>query len=286
MSLGNTAKLKRRPAKPRTSVARWFLYVVVGLIILYLIFPILVVIPLSFSSAHYLTFPPPGFSLQWYHKFFSRSDWRNAAFLSLWVASSVMVLATLLGTAASLGLVRGRFRGRQSINTFLVSPMVVPSIIVAIGLYFFYARIGLIGHPIALIVAHTALAVPFVVVNVSATLYGFDERLEFAAMNLGANRWQTFRQVTLPIIQPGVMAGALFAFITSWDELIVALFVSGTGAVTLPRKMWDSIRFEIDPTIAAVSTLLILVTATLFISAELLRRRSERLRTVIVTEVE
>jgi putative spermidine/putrescine transport system permease protein len=244
------------------------------------------VIPRSFSSAHYLTFPPPGFSLQWYHKFFSRSDWRNAAFLSLWIACSVMVLATLLGTAASLGLVRGRFRGRQSINTFLVSPMVVPSIIVAIGLYFFYARIGLIGHPIALIVAHTALAVPFVVVNVSATLYGFDERLEFAAMNLGANRCQTFRQVTLPIIRPGVMAGALFAFITSWDELIVALFVSGTGAVTLPRKMWDSIRFEIDPTIAAVSTLLIVFTATLFVSAELLRRRSERLRTVIVTEVE
>lgn len=286
MSLSNTAKLKRRPSKPRTSVARWVLYVVVGLIILYLIFPILVVIPLSFSSAHYLTFPPPGFSLQWYHKFFSRSDWRNAAFLSLWIACSVMVLATALGTAASLGLVRGRFRGRQSINTFLVSPMVVPSIIVAIGLYFFYARIGLIGHPIALIVAHTALAVPFVVVNVSATLYGFDERLEFAAMNLGASRWQTFRQVTLPIIRPGVMAGALFAFITSWDELIVAIFVSGTGAVTLPRKMWDSIRFEIDPTIAAVSTLLIVFTAALFVSAELLRRRSERLRTVIVTEVE
>src|SRR6185312_15557983 len=122
MSLVNTAKHKRRPAKQRTSVARWILYVVVGLIVLYLIFPILVVIPLSFSSAQYLTFPPPGFSLQWYDKFFSRSDWRNAAFLSLWVASSVMVLATLLGTAASLGLVRGRFRGRQSINTFLVSP--------------------------------------------------------------------------------------------------------------------------------------------------------------------
>lgn len=279
-------KLERRRAQPRTSVARWILYVVVGLIILYLIFPILVVIPLSFSSAHYLTFPPPGFSLQWYHKFFSRPDWRNAAVLSLWIACSVMVLATVLGTAASLGLVRGRFRGRQSINTFLISPMVVPSIIVAIGLYFFYARIGLVGHPIALIVAHTALAVPFVVVNVSATLYGFDERLEFAAMNLGANRWQTFRQVTLPIIRPGVMAGALFAFITSWDELIVAIFVSGTGAVTLPRKMWDSIRFEIDPTIAAVSTLLIVFTATLFVSAELLRRRSERLRTAIVTEVE
>lgn len=285
-----SAKVKheavRRPAQPRTSFARWILYVVVGLIMLYLIFPILVVIPLSFSSAHYLSFPPPGLSLQWYDKFFSRSDWRSAAFLSIWIGLSVMVLATILGTAASLGLVRGRFRGRQTINTFLVSPMVVPSIIVAIGIYFFYTRIGLIGHPIALIVAHTALAVPFVVVNVSATLYGFDERLEFAAMNLGANRWRTFWQITLPIIRPGVLAGALFAFITSFDELIVALFVSGTGAVTLPRKMWDSIRFEIDPTIAAVSTILIVFTATLFISAELLRRRSERMRTEMMLETD
>jgi putative spermidine/putrescine transport system permease protein len=284
--MSNVAKLetRRRPDQPRIPLARWILYVVVGLVILYLIFPILVVIPLSFSSAQYLTFPPPGFSLQWYDKFFSRSDWRGAAWLSIWIGCSVMVLATALGTAASVGLVRGRFRGRQTINTFLVSPMVVPSIIVAIGIYFFYARIGLIGHPIALIIAHTALSVPFVVVNVSATLYGFDERLEFAAMNLGANRWQTFRQVTLPIIRPGVFAGALFAYITSFDELIVALFVSGTGAVTLPRKMWESIRFEIDPTIAAVSTLLIVFTATLFVSAELLRRRSERLRTVIMID--
>jgi putative spermidine/putrescine transport system permease protein len=284
----SSAKTTGRPRvkQPRTPIARWILYIFVGLVILYLIFPILVVIPLSFSSARYLSFPPPGFSTQWYHKFFSRSDWVHAAWLSIWIGLSVMVLATILGTAASLGLVRGRFYGRQTINTFLVSPMVVPSIIVAIGVYFFYARIGLIGHPIALIVAHTALAVPFVVVNVSATLYGFDERLEFAAMNLGANRWRTFWQVTLPIIRPGVLAGALFAFITSFDELIVALFVSGTGAVTLPRKMWDSIRFEIDPTIAAVSTILIVFTGLLFLSAELLRRRSERLRTVVVTEVE
>lgn len=286
MSSRTVSASGRTVKQPRTSIARWILYVLVGLIILYLIFPILVVIPLSFSSARYLSFPPPGFSLQWYHKFFSRSDWLNAAWLSIWIGVSVMCLATVLGTAASLGLVRGRFRGRQTINTFLVSPMVVPSIIVAIGVYFFYARIGLIGHPIALIMAHTALAVPFVVVNVSATLYGFDERLEFAAMNLGANRWRTFWQVTLPIIRPGVMAGALFAFITSFDELIVALFVSGTGAVTLPRKMWDSIRFEIDPTIAAVSTILIVFTGTLFVSAELLRRRSERLRTVMPSEAE
>lgn len=204
----------------RIGPARVILYVVCGLVILFLVAPILIVIPLSFSSAQYLTFPPPGFSLQWYRTFFGRSDWTGAALLSLWVGVSVMGLATALGTLASLGLVRGRFRGRQTINSFVVSPMVVPGIIVAIGVYFFYARIGIIGNPVALITAHTALALPFVVVNVSATLYGFDERLEYAAMSLGANRWRTFWQVTLPIIRPGVLAGALFAFITSWDELI------------------------------------------------------------------
>jgi len=134
------------------------------------------------------------------------------------------------------------------------------------------------------VIAHTALAVPFVMINVSATLQGFDERLEQAAMNLGATPWRTFLQVTLPIIRPGVLAGALFAFISSFDELVVALFVSGTSAVTLPRKMWESIRFEIDPTIAAVSTMLIVLTGVLFLSAELLRRRSERLRSAAVPE--
>jgi putative spermidine/putrescine transport system permease protein len=193
---------------------------------------------------------------------------------------STAVMATILGTLASLGLVRGRFRGRNIINAFLVSPLIIPAIIVAIGVYFFYARLQIVGSPFALALAHTALAIPFVVINVSATLYGFDERLEYAAMNLGANRWQTFRHVTLPIIKPGVFAGALFAFITSFDELIVALFISGTGAVTLPRKMWDGLRQEIDPTIAAVSTILITVSVLTLVSAELLRQRSERMRSV------
>ena len=254
--------------------------VVVALVLLYLVVPVLIVIPLSFSSATYLSFPPPGFSLQWYDNFFGRSDWLGAAWLSIWVGLTVTALATGLGTPAAIGLVRGRFRGRYLINVFVVSPLVVPVIIVAIGIYFFYSTIRLIGNPLALVIAHTCLAVPFVVVNVSATLYGFDERLECAAMNLGANRWRTFWQVTFPIIRPGIFTGALFAFITSFDELIVALFVSGTSAVTLPRKMWNAIRFEIDPTIAAVSSLLIVFTAALFLTAELLRRRSAQLRKV------
>ena len=150
----------------------------------------------------------------------------------------------------------------------------VPGIIVAISVYFFYVKIRVVGSPLAIIAAHTALAAPFVVINVSATLYGFNERLEHAALNLGANRWQAFRHVTFPIIRPGMIAGALLAFITSFDELIVALFVSGSTAVTLPRKMWDSVRFAIEPTLAAVSTVTIVISLVAFVSAEILRRRS------------
>jgi putative spermidine/putrescine transport system permease protein len=273
----------RRGAQ-RFSLTRMMLYGITGLVLFYLVFPVLVVVPVSFSSAQFMQFPPPGLSFQWYEKYFDRRDWVEATFLSIRIALLTSVLATVLGTLASLALVRGRFWGRNLINSFIVSPLIIPSIIVAIGVYFFYARLQIVGNWWALALAHTALAIPFVVINVSATLYGFDERLEFAAMNLGANRWQTFFKVTLPIIRPGVFAGALFAFITSFDELIVALFISGTGAVTLPRKMWDGLRQEIDPTIAAVSTLLIALSVLILLSGELLRQRSERLRTAAPDE--
>jgi putative spermidine/putrescine transport system permease protein len=278
--------VKRVRVGRRVAVRQIVLYVVTGLVLLYLIFPVFVVIPVSFSSAKFLQFPPPGFSLQWYENYFSRRDWTDATLLSLRIGAITAIFATVLGTLASLALVRGRFWGRDLINSFIVSPLIIPSIIVAIGVYFFYARLQIVGKPFALALAHTALAIPFVVINVSATLYGFDERLEYAAMNLGANRWQTFVKVTLPIIRPGVLAGALFAFITSFDELIVALFISGSTAVTLPRKMWDGLRMEIDPTIAAVSTLLIAISVLVLVSAELLRQRAERLRTAVPTELE
>jgi putative spermidine/putrescine transport system permease protein len=269
------AALPRVRRRRRVSIG---VAIAAGLVIFYLVVPILVVIPLSFSSATYLSFPPPGFGLRWYENFFGRSDWLGAAWLSIWVGILVMALSTVLGTPAAIALVRGRFPGKRLLTAFVISPLIAPVIIVAIGIYFFYARLGMIGHPISLVIAHTCLAVPFVVVNVSAVLYGFDERLEYAAMNLGATPWGTFWQVTLPIIRPGVLAGALFAFISSFDELVVALFVSGSTAVTLPRKMWERINFEIDPTIAAVSTLLIAITTALFLVAEFLRRRAENLR--------
>jgi len=260
------------------AVWRIAFYGLVILIFAYLLFPILVVIPLSFSSGKYLTFPPPGFSLQWYMNFFTRSAWTDSAWLSIWVGLAVTALSTLLGTPAAIGLVRGKFAGKKLVNALILSPVIAPGIIVAIGLYFAYASYGLVGRPLALVLGHTALAVPFVVINVSSTLYGVDRRLEYAALSLGASPWATFRQVTLPLIRPGIFAGAVFAFITSFDELLVALFLSGTTAVTLPRRMWEQIRFDIDPTLASVSTLLITITTSLMVGAPAAQDAARRAR--------
>ncbi|MBV9783939.1 MAG: ABC transporter permease [Acidisphaera sp.] len=257
-------------------------YAVVMLIFLYLIAPLLIVIPLSFSAGKYMTFPPPGFSLQWYDNFFGREAWTGSAWISIWVGLAVTALSLLLGTPAAIGLVRGSFPGKRVLNGFILSPVIVPGIIVAIGVYFAYAKYGLIGHPVALILAHSCLAVPFVVINVAAALQGVDRRIEYAALSLGATPWGTFRQVTLPLIRSGMFAGAVFAFITSFDELLVALYLSGSTAVTLPRRMWEQLHFDIDPTIAAVSTMLIVITTGLMLGAELLRRRAERRRTALV----
>lgn len=251
---------------------------VVALVLLFLVLPILVIVILSFSSATYLTFPPPAFGIRWYRVYFGSDEWLAATGLSLGVAACVVVLATVLGTLAALGLARLRPALRTAAAALILSPVIVPVIVVAIGIYYAYSRYGLVGTPAGLVLAQTCLAVPFVVTSVTASLAGFDRRLEQASLSLGATPWGTFRQVTLPLIRPGVLVGALFAFITSFDELIVALFLSGSGAVTLPRRMWDDLRFEIDPTIAAVSTLTITLTALLLGAAHLLRQRGARLR--------
>ncbi len=255
----------------------------VVLTLFYLVFPVVVVIPLSFSAGKFMTFPPPGLSLQWYRNFFGRAAWIDSAWLSIWVGLVVTMLSVLLGTPAAIGLARGRFPGQRLLSAFILSPIIVPGIIVAIGAYFAYSKYGLVGNPMALVLAHTALAVPFVVINVTAALQGVDRRLEHAALSLGATQWGTFRQVTLPLIRSGIFAGAVFAFITSFDELLVALFLSGSTAVTLPRRMWEQLHFDIDPTIAAVSTLLIVATTSLMLAAEMLRRHAARRRTAALT---
>jgi putative spermidine/putrescine transport system permease protein len=244
-----------------------------GLVLAFLALPIIIVVALSFSSASYLTFPPPAFGIRWYRVYLGSSEWLASTWLSLAVAACVVVLSTTLGTLASLGLARLPGAMRATIGALILSPLIVPGIVVAIGIYYVFARYRLVGTPAGLVLAHTCLAVPFVVTSVSASLAGLDRRLEQAALSLGATPLATFRQVILPLILPGVLVGALFAFITSFDELIIALFLSGSGAITLPRRMWDDLRFAIDPTIAAVSTLTIALTALLLGGAHLLRRQ-------------
>lgn len=251
-------------------------YLLCLMIFVFLLLPIFIIIPISFSSAKYLQFPPQGFSLQWYHEYFSDRVWISATLLSLRVAAITMVLATILGTMASLALVRGRFRGKGLIHAFLLSPMIIPVIIIAISVYLFFSKLRLIGTGLGLVLAHTILALPFVVVNVSATLKGFDETLERAAMSLGANRFQALMKITFPLIRPGIISGALFAFVTSFDEVVIAIFISGAYAVTLPKQMWDGIRISINPTIAAVSSLLICFSVALMLMIEVLRSRMVR----------
>ena len=249
------------------------LRVLTGVILLLMIMPILVVVLLSFSSASYLSFPPPAFGVRWYREYFDSRDWLGATSLSLIVAACVVVLSTVLGTAATLGLARLPATARMLAAGLILSPLIMPVIIIAIGVYYAFARYGLVGTPAGLVLAHTCLAVPFVVTSVGASLAGFDRRLEMAALSLGATPLGAFRQVTLPLILPGVVVGALFAFITSFDELVVALFLSGANAVTLPRRMWEDLRYALDPTIAAVSTLTIVVTVVPLLCAQFARRR-------------
>jgi putative spermidine/putrescine transport system permease protein len=256
------------------TITRLLPVTVVGLVLLFLALPIVVVMVVSFSSATYLTFPPPAFGLRWYGVYFASEDWLRSTWLSVWVAASVVVLATLLGTLAALGIARLPKVLRVLASALILSPLIVPAIVVAIGIYYAFARYGLVGTPAGLIVAHTCLAVPFVVTSVSASLAGIDPRLEQAALSLGATPTGTFFQITLPLIQPGILVGALFAFITSFDELIVALFISGSGAVTLPRRMWDDLHYQIEPTIAAVSTLTTVLTVVLMGCAHFLRKRA------------
>ncbi|HMU51669.1 MAG TPA: ABC transporter permease [Geminicoccaceae bacterium] len=261
-------------------IGHYVLWTVTWLVLLFLILPILVIVPLSFSSGTFLTFPLPGVSLRWYEAFWASEPWRNAVRNSFIVAIATTILATTLGTLASLGLVRANFPGKTLLMALLISPMIVPLVIVAAGAYFFYAPLGLTGSLTGLIIAHTTLAAPFVIISVTSTLAGFNPNLSRAGASLGASPTRVFFQIILPLIGPGVVSGALFAFVTSFDEVVVALFMTGPQQRTLPRQMFDGIRENISPLITAVATLLILLSILLMTVMELLRRRSLRLRGV------
>lgn len=258
----------------RISIGTVMLSVVAGLVLLVLIAPIVIVAIVSFSSAEYLTFPPPGFSLRWYERFFTLPGWRQALWVSVQVAAIAMVLATALGLLASLALVRGRFRAKGIVYALVLAPMIVPTIITAVALYFFFVRILGTGSILAMAISHTVLALPIVVLVVSSTLQGFDRRLEMAAHSLGAGRFATFRRITVPVIAPAVFSAALFAFLTSFDELLIPLFLAGVQAETLSVRIWNSLLLEVDPMIAAVSTLFVVVTIVVLAISALLRRSS------------
>jgi putative spermidine/putrescine transport system permease protein len=258
--------------------------VIVGLILFYLIAPIIIIIPLSFNAQDFFTFTPEmlrldpaGYSLQHYQDFFTNPDWQGPLWLSLRIAPLATLLAVGFGTLAAIGLSQAHVPFKRAIMAILISPMIVPLIISATGIYFFYARFGLIGSYWGMVLAHAALGIPFVIITVTATLVGFDRSLTRAAASMGAGPVRTFFKVQMPLILPGVISGALFAFITSFDEVVVVLFL-GVGQKTLPMQMFTGLREQISPTILAAATVLVAISVLLLATLEILRRRSERLR--------
>ncbi|RJL08645.1 ABC transporter permease [Paracoccus siganidrum] len=305
-------------ASPLEKIWHYAYLVICGLIFFFLIAPIVVIIPLSFNAEPYFTFTqrmrsfdPDGYSLRWYRSLltfgmqnpgadgmawwldaWNNANWVKAAKNSIIIGVFSTILATVLGTLAALGLSRPEMPFRRAIMAVLISPMIVPLIITATGMFFFYSNpcelLGIFGLPTncgrlagtyaGVILAHATLGIPFVIITVTATLVGFDQSLNRAAASLGASPRRTFFRVTMPLILPGVISGALFAFVTSFDEVVAVLFIAGPEQQTIPRQMWNGIREQISPAILAVATILVLFSIALLTTVELLRRRSERLR--------
>ena len=253
--------------------------VIVGVIFFFLLFPILTIIPLSFNSGEFLHYPLMGLSLKWYHSFLASGAWALAIENSLIVGISSMALATILGTITAVGINRADFPGKQILIALLISPMMVPLVITALALYLFYAPIGLNDTYIGIILAHTILGMPFVLITVSATLQGFDYNLIRAGASLGASPLRVFFKIVMPNIAPGIVSGALFAFAISLDEVVVVLFVAGPSHRTLPRQMFSGIREHLSPTFLAAATILIVVAVMLMLTLEFLRKRNEKFST-------
>ena len=260
------------PAARQGRIPRYLLALFGGAVLLFLCLPIAVVVPMSFSSASSLEFPPPGLSLRWYASFFGDPRWLRAAQNSLIVALAASVLAVALGSVAAYGLVRGRFRGRAVLEGNFILPLILPPVITAVALYIFFAKIGLLGTIPGLIVAHTILTVPYVVLLMSVAIRQFDVRIEQVAYSLGASWFRMFRSVLLPNLWPSVVAAWIFAFIISFDEVIVTIFLAGAYD-TIPKRMFNELILQVNPTITAIATLLIALSIiTIALLAWLMRR--------------
>ncbi len=268
------------PATTQTRAPRWQLSfsqitlgALVGLILFFLILPTLIVIPMSVGTAPYIEFPPTGLTLRWYVEYLDDPGWVAATLFSLRVALATTVAATMVGTLAAIALVRGNLPGKGLVLGLTLSPMVVPHIVIAVALYLIFAPLRLTGNFFGFLVAHTMLAVPYVVLTVSAALQRFDVTLELAALNCGASRARAFFAVVLPNIRPGVAAGAVFAFLASFDEATIAFFISGIGGKTITRKMFEDIDYNLTPVIAAVSTVMVAASLLLMGGVQLLQSR-------------
>ena len=285
-------------ATPLQRLWHYIYLTICALVLFFLVMPLIAVIPISFSSSPFLqftsqmlAFEPEAYSLRWYKMLIGDcSDpgittvctdrWVRGAQNSLFIGIISTFLATTLGIMAALGLSRPHMPFRKAIMAIMISTLIVPLIITASGLFFFFAKFNLVATYTGLIFAHTVLGLPFVVITVTATLVGFDQNLTRAAASLGGSPFLNFFKIQMPLILPGVISGGLFAFITSFDEVVIVLFVGGPEQVTLPRQMWSGIRQEISPTILSAATILVIISILLLTTVELLRRRTERLRGV------
>jgi ABC-type spermidine/putrescine transport system permease subunit II len=262
---------------------RMLLALFASMVFAFMILPSIMAIPMSITNTKFLVFPPEGFTLKWYQIFLTDESWAQPALLSLKIATATTLLSLILGTTASLALVRGMLPFKRALNIFLISPMMIPVIIIAFAAYGLYAKLGMIGSFLGIVVAHTILSCPFVILIMSANLYRFDVNLEKAARNLGASAIKTFMLITLPLVKPGMISAAVFCFITSMDELVLAMFLIGARQKTLPMKIFSQIQFFIDPVVAAASTFFIGASIAIVISLALLRRQGKR-RTIEIEE--
>ena len=265
-----------RPERPRRQTSRWVLWVVAMAVIFYLAAPSFFVVPVSFSENVFIEWPIKGFTFEWYERFLSSDIWVGAMIRSFLVGLAAATLSMFIGVPAAFVLARQRLIGRTLALAFILSPLIVPRIIIAIAIFYLYARVGLVGTSIGLVLGHTVLAVPFVVVTIMAVLKNYDERLDHAAWSLGASKARTLWHITFPLIQPGLIAAFLFAFVTSFDELTIALFVSGGTATTLPKQMWTDALLKVSPTVLAVSTVILVFVTGVILLAEYAQRRSAR----------
>lgn len=247
-----------------------------GVILIYLLAPTLLVFPISVGGDNYIRFPPRNLTLHWYHEYLQDPEWRRATWFSFKIAFLTAISSTVVGTLASLAMSRGRFPGASVLSSLVLVPLITPHVVLALALYFEFAPLGLTGTTFGFVVAHSILAVPYVVLMTSAALATVDPALEMAALNLGASRTRAFFEVTLPLIANGVAAGALFAFLTSFDETVVAFFLSGVENKTITRKIFEDVDFNLTPVIAAVSVIFVIVTVSLMVVVNIVSAAARR----------